>query len=340
MIMNSGAQEKVYCYVCDDEFPVVIREEQQNNKIRGKIVSTLVTNAYCMNCGGEVYVPQINDANIKKIEQTYRKENGIITVQEVEVLLKSYNIGAKPLSLLLNWGECTIPRYLKGQLPNNEHSEKLKSIKNPYIFWDVFNQNRHVLSGVAARKVETALSAFVEMPASKENIIPERSLIDFFRSRPSIFNGYTQFNLKKTVNVILFFLCNYGAIYKTKINKLLWYSDMVCYKRNSKAITGLMYIRNYYGPVPARYDFLYGSLSDVYIELVESGLGTQLVALKDLDKDCFSQNELTALEDVGERFKSYYSSTISDFSHDELAWTKTNLKELISFDYAKDLNIN
>jgi hypothetical protein len=249
------------------------------------------------------------------------------------------NIGAKPLSLLLEWGECTIPRYLKGQIPNKEHSDKLKSIKNPYVFWEIFNQNKHVLSGVAARKVETALYTFVEISASEENIIPERSLTDFYRNKPSIFNGYTQFNLKKTINVILFFLCNYGSIYKTKMNKLLWYTDMVCYKRNGNAITGLMYICNHYGTVPTRYEFLYGSLGDVYINLIEYSSGTQLVALKGFDINCFSNDELRVLEDVGKRFKCDYSSTISDFSHDELAWIKTDKKELISFDYANVLNI-
>ena len=35
--------------------------------------------------------------------------------------MSKYNIGKRPLSLLLDWGELTITRYLKGMPPKKEY---------------------------------------------------------------------------------------------------------------------------------------------------------------------------------------------------------------------------
>ena len=52
----------------------------------------------------------------------------IITIKEILEILEKYNIGKKPLSLVLGWGEITIIRYLEGQIPDQFHSELLLKI--------------------------------------------------------------------------------------------------------------------------------------------------------------------------------------------------------------------
>lgn len=331
---------KSYCMNCEKDVRVIIKEENQTNIIRGEEITSLLKCTYCGNCGQEIYIPSINDENLDRIEASYREQNNIIQVAEIEELLETYNIGAKPLSLLLGWGEVTLTRYLKGQLPNKEHSEKLKALKNPYIFLQIFNENKHVLKDVALRKVLTTLSTLVEISASRENIIPERCLVDFFNSKPDIFNGFTRFSLKKTINTILYFLDNLGPTYKSKLNKLLWYADMLSYKRHACAITGLKYIRDYYGPVPFRFDFLYGSLSDVYIQSNDGEFGTQYSPLRECDLKCFSMNEIQILEYVADKFKRYFAGDIKEYSHKEFAYIETGMKELITFEYAKELSLH
>ncbi len=331
---------KSYCMNCEKDVRLIIKEENQANIIRGEEITSLLKCTYCGNCGEEIYMPSINDENLDKIEASYREQNNIIQVSEIEELLETYNVGAKPLSLLLGWGEVTLTRYLKGQLPNKEHSEKLKSLKNPYIFFEIFNQNKHALTDVAVRKVQTTLSTLIELSASRENIVPERCLVDFFNYNPDIFNGFTHFSLKKTINTILYFLDNLGPTYKSKLNKLLWYADMLNYKRYACAITGLKYIRDYYGPVPFRFDFLYGSLSDVYIQSNDGDFGTYYSSLRVCDIKSFSMNELQVLEDIANSFKSHYAEDIKNYSHKEFAYIETDMKDLITFEYAKALSLH
>ena len=46
------------------------------------------------------------------------------------------------MSKVLGWGEITLPRYIKGSYsPNMENSNKLKSIKNPYILLNLMEKN-------------------------------------------------------------------------------------------------------------------------------------------------------------------------------------------------------
>ena len=52
------------------------------------------------------------DYNVKEIDEQYRKAEEVITVEDIERLMKLYNIGKAPLSLALGFGEVTISRYL------------------------------------------------------------------------------------------------------------------------------------------------------------------------------------------------------------------------------------
>jgi hypothetical protein len=78
--MNNTA----YCYMCDKDVGVTVKKETEVHNIKGMDVSCEVENVYCQICGAKVYVPEINNRNLDKIDQAYRKQNGIITVHEIE----------------------------------------------------------------------------------------------------------------------------------------------------------------------------------------------------------------------------------------------------------------
>ena len=65
--------------------------------------------------------------------------------------------------------------------------------------------------------------------------------------------------------MVLYFALNVEKLYKTKLMKFLFYSDFVNFRNNTVSITGLKYLKNYYGPTPVRYDLLLGILSDKFI---------------------------------------------------------------------------
>ncbi|GAA4654573.1 DUF4065 domain-containing protein [Anaerocolumna aminovalerica] len=93
------------------------------------------------------------------------RENGlqtasvaIISVEEIRGILDNFNIGKKPLSKLLGWGETTIIRYIEGDVPTLEYSNKLKTIANdPYYYLDILTQNKDNITGVAFNKSRKAV---------------------------------------------------------------------------------------------------------------------------------------------------------------------------------------
>ena len=114
----------------------------------------------------------------------------------------------------------------------------------------------------------------------------------------------------------------------------------MAHKKYKKSITGLKYQNICYGPVPVRYDWIYGSLSEVYFTLAENDYGTKIEPIRDYEDSCFSKEELEILKYVGEKFKFWYAGDLSSYSHSEKAYTNTNHGELISYSYADELSIN
>lgn len=82
----------------------------------------------------------------------------IITSDEIKMILDRYRIGKKPLAKLLGWGETTIIRYMEGDVPTNEYSNKLKVILNdPEYYYDLLMKRKDCLTGVAYKKSRRAV---------------------------------------------------------------------------------------------------------------------------------------------------------------------------------------
>lgn len=65
---------------------------------------TVDTEAFCADCGAEVFVPEFSDFNLRALYDVFRKENGIISLEQIREIPEKYAIGKRPLSLLLGWG--------------------------------------------------------------------------------------------------------------------------------------------------------------------------------------------------------------------------------------------
>lgn len=336
--------DKVYCYLCDELNDVIVKSGKEIHIIKGTSVDCEVENAYCQRCGSIVYVPELNDAKLDRMDRAYREQQGIISVPEIKAILERYNIGAKPLATILGWGEITVLRYLKGQIPDQAHSVALSSLQDRRIFKNYFEAKKEKLTKAACAKILIAMDK-LEKKTDAETFELElydrpNGLVMAYSQPPNIYNGFTSFDLEKTIQAILFFIQHGSRLYITMMNKLLWYTDMLCYKLTERqTITGLVYKHHQYGPVPRWWDFLYGSLDDVYITLVEDEYGTYMQLLDEPDTNVFSEDELQVLETVARKFESWSSNRISKYSHLEKAYRETNVGENISFEYARDLSL-
>ena len=167
----------------------------------------------------------------------------------------------------------------------------------------------------------------------------------FFSKAPCEENGFKGFDYEKLCAMVLFFAHKNPELLKTKLMKLLNYSDMIFYKENGISISGLKYAHLPYGPVPDNFDMVLGKMAAdhiAHIEVFYDGVYEkhQVIPDNDFPEGILSDTETEVLERIYEKFKNFGSSDISDYSHKEKGYTATKKGEIISYAYAKDIQLN
>ena len=127
-----GTKLCIECGAADTyELKDIVREYEGD----GYHFEMLVTIPFCKICGAPIYDEELESKIAQKANKKIREQRHIITREEILEILKAYNISQKFLSKALGWGEITLTRYISGNYtPNISNSNRLKELKNPYIF--------------------------------------------------------------------------------------------------------------------------------------------------------------------------------------------------------------
>ncbi len=81
------------------------------------------------------------------------ESSAIISREEILQILEKYNIGRKPLSVLLGWGQTTILRYLNGIIPTPEYSKELFHVlHDPSYYLELLTGGKDRITELAFRK--------------------------------------------------------------------------------------------------------------------------------------------------------------------------------------------
>lgn len=147
-----------FCEKCHDMVEYYIKDEKKQKKIKGKTIEYIGKEAYCNECGSEIFVSDIRDHNLAMLDKVYREKEGLISLEEIELILEKYDIGKRPLSLLLGWGEGTLTRYLNGDIPTKQYSDMLKKVlRDSKYMRELLERNKDSITDVAYRHVNSAL---------------------------------------------------------------------------------------------------------------------------------------------------------------------------------------
>jgi uncharacterized phage-associated protein len=151
------------------------------------------------------------------------------------------------------------------------------------------------------------------------------------------------FEREKFIELIMLFSkrgTNEGLVIgSTKLNKLLFFTDMRTYTELGEPVTGARYFRLKYGPA-AR------AMWPVREELVDTkqvefeghdpmNWNDVLVPLRDPDLSLFSQEELRIANEVFDEMRRFNATAISDYSHKQSAgWNVMDNEEDIPYEAA------
>jgi uncharacterized phage-associated protein len=161
---------KGFCEKCRDVVEYRVKMIEKEKMIKGRLVKYTARGAYCDICKEEVFVHELRDYNLKALDAAYREIEGLISVEDIEKVLTKYNIGKRPLSLLLGWGEGTLTRYLDGDTPTKTYSDFLKRIlEDEHSYRELLEKNKASISDVAYRKSIAAVEEFSRGGITDEN---------------------------------------------------------------------------------------------------------------------------------------------------------------------------
>lgn len=165
----------VFCPECRQDVKYSVKEKAEVAELKGEAYEFTSHTAYCEKCGGEVYVAELEDENLKALYDAYRQKHDIISLEDIRAIPEKYNIGKRPLSLLLGWGEQTFSRYYDGDMPTKQYSEILKQIySDPAYYLSLLEKSKDNLkSDKAYKKSKATTEGLLNVPAP-----PQRSKID------------------------------------------------------------------------------------------------------------------------------------------------------------------
>ena len=151
-----------------------------------------------------------------------------------------------------------------------------------------------------------------------------------------IFTGNRTFSLEKMAAMISHIASSSQDLFKTKLNKLLFYSDFVHYYLHGQSISGSRYVHLPYGPVPDGYEETLDTLNHYGVIDIQKQHSSDLVRSGENSATQFlSPEESASLDWVISQYGKLSASQLTELSHKEKAYRHTKTGEEIAYEYAK-----
>lgn len=330
--------KRTYCDACKKVVKYTIKEKLIK-EFKGFEVNVIEKIGVCNVCSNHIYIPELETQNFKKLYDKYREMAEIVSSKQIIQFREKYSISQRELTAVLNWGKMTINRYERGAVPSASHNDVLKHlISNESIFREkveeAFNGGR--ISDKTFYKISEEIK-------TKTNNAYQELIIESLTHTKDEYNGFRIFDIERVINLISF-IADKTELYKTSLNKYLWYIDFLNFKAHTRSITGLRYMKYKYGPVIEK--FAYESILHNFDEKFEKdeyfdgdSIKTKIISKKNYDMSIFKDEEFKIINMVIDGFKNMKGKDITELSHQEDAWLFGDNRELISYEYADKLKV-
>ncbi len=193
--------------------------------------------------------------------------------------------------------------------------EDLKEIFTSPQREEVHELERILLSEATAR-VPAAAESVQKMPA-----------------QASVFSGQREFSAVKMGAMIEYILGRGRMVYKTNLNKMLFYADMTAFYLRGAGMSGAAYLNRPYGPVA-------DETAEILEALIDEGRVTVAERTKHFETtegipEILDETEIKVLDWVLDTYGEMGAREISDLSHEERAYKDTRPNEPIAYAYSQ-----
>lgn len=164
-------KKTIYCNECHDTINLEIEKTLLEGNLKGENIlyeGNLILNN---NCSHSIKDLDIEKLNSTALNEAYRLQHNIISLNQLKKLPVMYGIGKRPLSMLLGWGELTFTRYFDGDIPTSSYANQLIEIFNsPLKYIELLEKNKKLISTKAYEKSKLCADKLLSNQSKISNI--------------------------------------------------------------------------------------------------------------------------------------------------------------------------
>ncbi len=338
--MQTLRSENRFCLSCMEEHQVSIVEVIEQETFKGVDVEFTATYEYCSNTNGYLETEDMIRKNDLALKDAYRRKVGLLTSGEIRDMRDKYGVSQKDFSEILDWGGATITRYENHQVQDRAHDDILRKIdSDPKWFLEMLKRAEEHLSH---KTFEYYHHKICELYNKQKN----QYLIDSIHAVYANFEdetitGGVELDLNKIVEVINYLALQVNMLHKVKLMKMLWFSDILNYKRHRKSITGLAYNALPMGAVPEAYDQIV-LLDGVCFDTVLYGdnVGYKFKPVQGFERRYLLDHEIETIDEIINQLGKLNSEEIINRMHAEEAYKQTPSYGIIPYSFADQLSLD
>lgn len=329
--------ERLLCYQCGHLVPFERKSVEETYTVRGEEISILADVSHCQECGTQIFHEDLDRENLNRVYAEFRKRRGVVSPERIRAIRAQYDLSQRALGRLLRLGEVTVHRYENGSLPSDAHNELLVLIENPANVQRLLDEVGSDLSSSEEANLRSRLDALLRTDIEKVYVESAQKLLGDYQ--PSVFSGFAKFNPGKVKDMVGLACNRTNGLSKTKLMKMLFYSDFLHFKENGVSISGLRYAHLPFGPAVHGWSTMLPWLErEGIIEVSLTEQDWDLITSSWVMHASLKDTELKTIERVIEKLGTLSARSLSDLTHLERAYRETTNGELISYEYALDLN--
>ncbi len=336
-------KEIMLCPICGEEHEIELRESNATMTIKEEEITYKEKYYFCGNSIENNCFTKDNMIfeNLLTAKDAYRKEKNLLTSKEIKEIRNKFKLTQAEFSILLGLGEITITRYETKQIQDVSIDQIIKFVNSyPIILLEYLEERKDKFTYERYNEIKNNIRDIINEDDVKINILKVK-YIKYDKENEE--NGNCILNIDKLSNYLAYIaksMKDKGVVLKKVVlMKLLWYIDSISYKKNNKAITGLVYVHENYGALPIGHDeIMYlPSIRFEKKQLEEDQYQYNIYVRKDYKIKKIDDKEREIIDKVISKFKTYKSSEISNYMHQEDAYKKTLLAQVIPFTLTKTL---
>lgn len=136
----------MFCLKCDKEVETYIVAKPETYSVKGIDITIDANVCVCSVCGEELLHPDVDDENLKKAYNLYRKERNLLFPDEIKSIREKYNLSQTSFAKIIGVGEKTITRYENGSLQDEAQNNLILLMRNPRAFKELYERNKERLA--------------------------------------------------------------------------------------------------------------------------------------------------------------------------------------------------